>query len=45
MFDVAMPCGFMALMLPLTEEDHDALVAAFGDFLDEHDKVLEAAAA
>ena len=37
--------GFMALMLPLTEEDHDALVAAFGDFLDEHDKVLEAAAA
>ena len=32
--------GFMSLSLPLTGEDHDALVAAFEDFLEEHAPVL-----
>ena len=34
--------GFMSLSLPLTEEDHDDLVAAFEDFLEEHAPVLPA---
>ena len=32
--------GFMSLSLPLTSEDHDDLVAAFEDFLEEHAPVL-----
>jgi glutamate-1-semialdehyde 2,1-aminomutase len=32
--------GFMSLSLPLTEQDHDALVTAFEDFLDEYAGVL-----
>ena len=34
--------GFMSLSLPLTSEDHDDLVAAFEEFLEEHAPVLPA---
>ena len=34
--------GFMSLSLPLTDEDHDDLVGAFEDFLEEHAPVLPA---
>ena len=32
--------GFMSLSLPLTNDDHDDLVAAFEEFLDEHAPIL-----
>jgi len=32
--------GFMSLSLPLTEADHDALVSAFGEILDENAPLL-----
>ncbi len=34
--------GFMSLSLPLTSKDHDDLVAAFEEFLEEHAPVLPA---
>ena len=37
--------GFMSLSLPLVDADHDALVAAFGEVLDENAHLLAEPAA
>jgi glutamate-1-semialdehyde 2,1-aminomutase len=34
--------GFVALSLPITETDTNGLVAAFGEFLDEHGAAIVA---